>query len=177
MDCSSAEGNDSCEGGLMTDAFEYIISNGGIDTESSYPYQGEDESSCNYATPPAATMKSYYNITTASEKDLQDKVGNVGPVSVAIDANHNAFMQYSSGVLTIPTCSSTSLDHGVLAVGYGTSGGQDYWLVKNSWGTDWGLSGFVWMRRNHNNMCGIATMASIPCITGSCSPPTPNKCN
>jgi len=137
MDCSSAEGNDSCEGGLMTDAFEYIISNGGIDTESSYPYQGEDESSCNYATPPAATMKSYYNITTASEKDLQDKVGNVGPVSVAIDANHNAFMQYSSGVLTIPTCSSTSLDHGVLAVGYGTSGGQDYWLVKNSWGTDW----------------------------------------
>jgi len=162
MDCSYAQGDQSCEGGLMTDAMTYIISNGGIDTEASYPYLAEDESTCNYnAANSAATLTSFSNIPSGNEASLQQSVA-VGPVSVAIDASQSSFQFYSSGVYSDPNCSSSQLDHGVLAIGWGTDTGSAYWLVKNSWGTDWGMQGFIEMARNDNNMCGIATMATIP---------------
>jgi len=162
MDCSYSQGDNSCEGGLMTNAMNYIISNGGIDTEASYPYQGVDETTCSYSSSNSgATLASYNNIASGDENALQQAVYK-GPVSVAIDASQNSFQFYSSGVYSDPDCSSTSLDHGVLAIGWGVDSGTAYWLVKNSWGTDWGLSGYIEMARNDNNMCGIATMATLP---------------
>jgi len=150
----------------MTDAFNYIISNGGIDTESSYPYTAED-GTCHYsAANCGSTLATYSNVQSGSESSLQQSVV-VGPTSVAIDASHNSFQMYSSGVYYEPNCSPTQLDHGVLAVGYGTSSGQDYWIVKNSWGTSWGMAGYIWMSRNRNNNCGIATMASLPASAGA----------
>jgi len=161
MDCSTSQGNQGCDGGLMTQAMDYIISNKGIDTESSYPYTAQD-GTCHYkAANSGATLKSYINVNQGDENDLQDKV-YLGPTSVAIDASHSSFQFYSSGVYNEPDCSSTQLDHGVLAIGWGTASGSDYWLVKNSWGTDWGLQGYIWMTRNGNNQCGIATMATLP---------------
>jgi len=72
---------------------------------------------------------------------------------------------YTSGVITSTSC-GTSLDHGVLAVGYGTDGKQAYWQVKNSWGAAWGNQGFVWIGKtastNNPGICGIAMMASFP---------------
>jgi len=162
MDCSTSQGNQGCEGGLMTQAMDYIIQNKGIDTEASYPYTAQDGTSCNYkAANSGATLTSYVNVNQGDENDLQAKV-HIGPTSVAIDASHSSFQFYSSGVYSEPDCSTSQLDHGVLAIGWGVYQKTDYWLVKNSWGTDWGQQGYIWMSRNADNQCGIATMATLP---------------
>jgi len=162
VDCSTAQGNDGCNGGLMDDAFKYIISNHGIDTEASYPYTATGPNACRFkAADVGATIASFTDVAGGSEAALATAV-NKQPVSVAIDAGHSSFQLYKSGVYYEPACSSSQLDHGVLAVGYGTDGSSDFWYVKNSWGTSWGMSGYIWMSRNRNNNCGIATMASYP---------------
>eukprot|EP01114_Cavostelium_apophysatum_P004539 TRINITY_DN1482_c0_g1_i1.p1 TRINITY_DN1482_c0_g1~~TRINITY_DN1482_c0_g1_i1.p1 ORF type:complete len:331 (+),score=94.98 TRINITY_DN1482_c0_g1_i1:64-1056(+) len=165
IDCSSSYGNQGCNGGLMTDAMDYIIANKGIDTEESYPYTAEAGKTCLYKLKDSASkLKTFVNVQQGSEADLQAKV-YLGPTSVAIDASANSFQLYQSGVYYEPACSSTDLDHGVLAVGWGvdtSSATPDYWIVKNSWGEDWGQSGFIFMARNKNNNCGIATMGTLP---------------
>lgn len=164
MDCSTAYGNNGCDGGLMEYAYEYIIKNKGIDSEASYPYQAQ-EGRCRFsAANVAATESSYKTIPAGSESSLLAAVTQKGPVAVAIDASHSSFQFYSSGVYYEPDCSSENLDHGVLAVGFGTENGQDYWLVKNSWGASWGDQGYIKMARNKDNNCGIASMASYPIV-------------
>uniref|UniRef100_A0A3Q2XMF0 Cathepsin L.1 n=2 Tax=Hippocampus comes TaxID=109280 RepID=A0A3Q2XMF0_HIPCM len=148
----------------MDDAFKYIQKNGGIDTEESYPYEAQD-GKCRYN--PAnigATCTGYVDVKTGDERALKQAVATVGPVSVAIDASHESFQLYESGLYDEPACSSSELDHGVLAVGYGTDNGRDYWLVKNSWGRQWGDKGYIMMSRNKRNQCGIATEASYPLV-------------
>ena len=109
----------------------------------------------------------FVDLPRGSESALQQAVALVGPVSVTIDASLPSFQMYVSGVYDEPSCSSTQLDHAVLVVGYGTLGGQDYWLVKNSWGVNWGMKGYIMMARNKDNQCGIATSASYPTgVTG-----------
>ncbi|XP_075226648.1 cathepsin L [Lycorma delicatula] len=165
IDCSSKYGNNGCEGGLMDNAFLYIKENRGIDTELSYPYEGEDDT-CRYKpTSSGAVDKGYQDLPEGDEEALQHAVAAIGPVSVAIDAGQSSFQLYKSGVYFDPECSSQDLDHGVLVVGYGTTEeGVDYWLVKNSWGTHWGDKGYIKMARNRDNNCGIATSASYPVV-------------
>jgi cathepsin L len=163
IDCSTQQGDLGCNGGAITYAFEYVQQNGGLDTEASYPFTGQ-QGSCQYQASNSATqVVSWTNLPSGDEAALQEAVANVGPISVAIDAS--TIMHYRSGVYSSSSCSSTNLDHAVLAVGYGTSsGGQPYWLVKNSWGTHWGMNGYIEMARNDNNMCGIATAAVYPTV-------------
>lgn len=165
VDCSGKYGNNGCNGGMMDYAFQYIKDNGGIDTEKSYPYEAIDDT-CHF-NPKAvgATDKGYVDIPQGDEEALKKALATVGPVSIAIDASHESFQFYSEGVYYEPQCDSENLDHGVLAVGYGTSEeGEDYWLVKNSWGTTWGDQGYVKMARNRDNHCGVATCASYPLV-------------
>jgi len=152
-----------CQGGLMDQAFQYIITNNGIDTEASYPYTATGPNSCQFSSSNVgALLKSFTDVTSGDESALQTAVTQQ-PVSVAIDASQQSFQLYQSGIYNEPACSSSQLDHGVLAVGYGSdSSNTDYWIVKNSWGTGWGMQGYIWMSRNAQNQCGIATAASWP---------------
>ena len=112
---------------------------------------------------PGASFKKVVNVP-ATEEALKIAVATQGPISVAIDAegrfsNWGGLQFHDSGVYYGTDCSSEFLNHGVTVVGYGTEDGQDYWLVKNSWGSDWGEEGYIKMSRNRNNNCGIASHA------------------
>jgi len=166
IDCSMTEEyqNEGCNGGLMDNAFRYIKDNQGIDTETTYPYEAKDDK-CRYRKKnKGADDKGFVDVPEGDEDKLKKAVATVGPVSVAIDASHESFQFYSKGVYYEKECSATELDHGVLVVGYGTEDGEDYWLVKNSWGETWGEKGFIKMARNKNNHCGIAASASYPLV-------------
>jgi len=163
MDCSTKDGNHGCEGGLMSDSYKYIMENGGIDTEASYPYTGK-EGKCKFNSSNIGATCTGYVKVAQNESALFEAVQNIGPVAVAMDASHISFEMYKSGVYYEPQCSSTRIDHTLLAVGFGTLNGKDYWLCKNSWGTSWGSNGYVLMARNRDNNCGIATQASYPTV-------------
>lgn len=162
VDCSPK--NSGCEGGLMDLAFEFIKSEGGIDTEQSYPYTATDDKCAFKPADVGATVTGYVDVPSMNEDALLQAAASIGPISVAIDASHFSFQMYRNGVYKEPRCSPTQLDHGVLVVGYGTLDGEDYWLVKNSWGESWGMDGYIMMSRNKNNQCGIATQASYPLV-------------
>merc|ERR1712134_109955 len=92
------------------------------------------------------------------------------PVSIAIEADQLTFQLYHSGVLT-SKC-GTKLDHGVLAVGYGTLDGTDYWKVKNSWGPNWGMDGYILLTQaagtfKKSGECGLLSEPSYPVVSES----------
>jgi len=166
VDCSSAEGNQGCNGGLMDQGFQYIIKNNGICSEQDYPYVsagGTSPGTCSASScTTVARIDGFTDVPANDENSLLNAVGTIGPVSVAIEADQSVFQSYTGGIINDPSC-GTTLDHGVLVVGYGTDNGQDYWIVKNSWGATWGEAGYVRLARNVNQ-CGISQQPSYPTI-------------
>ena len=116
---------------------------------------------------PVAKISGCVDVTPYNEYDLKRAL-NVGPVSVAIEADTDTFQLYTGGIITSESC-GTKLDHGVLVVGYGMDSGVNYWTIKNSWGDDWGESGYVRIARDDSNtnsagICGIASTPSYPVV-------------
>ena len=160
VDCAGGTwGNYGCNGGLMDYAFRYIESNP-LMTEADYPYTARD-GSCSYVkSKGVGQVKSFNDVTPRSVDQLKAALAK-GPVSVAIEADRIAFQGYTSGVITGSACGQ-QLDHGVLAVGYGTENGTPYFLVKNSWGASWGDQGYVKIGATSDNVCGILSQPSYP---------------
>ena len=156
-----------CNGGDEYLAYDYVIDyqNGLWMTETDYPYTGYDGSCKFNSAKGCCAVKSYIRpTTTQNEDELAQGCADKGVVSIAIDASGWDFQLYSGGIYNPSRCSSTSLDHAVGLVGYGTEGSTDYWIVRNSWGTSWGEEGYIRMIRNNNNKCGVATDVIIPLV-------------
>ncbi|KAG2238486.1 hypothetical protein Bca52824_092278 [Brassica carinata] len=163
VDCDKSY-NQGCNGGLMDYAFQFIMKNGGLNTEQDYPYHGSN-GKCNslLKNSRVVTIDGYEDVPTKDETALKRAV-SYQPVSVAIEAGGRVFQHYQSGIFT-GKC-GTNMDHAVVAVGYGSENGVDYWIVRNSWGTRWGEDGYIRMERNlassKSGKCGIAIEASYP---------------
>lgn len=165
VDCDTllnGGGDLGCHGGLYDTAYDWTMKNGGLCSEADYPYisgttkarsEGGCDTSC--SADAAVTPTSYTDVETNSDEAMMSALAQQ-PVSVAIEADQMDFQLYHSGVFSA-SC-GTNLDHAVLAVGYGTLDGEDYYKVKNSWGTSWGMDGYILMARGvsqKEGQCGI----------------------
>ncbi|XP_014848625.1 PREDICTED: pro-cathepsin H [Poecilia mexicana] len=164
VDCAQDFNNHGCNGGLPSQAFEYIMYNKGLMTEKDYPYTAV-EGVCYYEPSMAAAfVKEVRNITAYDEMGMVDAVATRNPVSFAFEVTSD-FMHYHQGVYTSTECHNTTdkVNHAVLAVGYGQDNGTPYWIVKNSWGPYWGIDGYFLIERG-KNMCGLAACSSFPVV-------------
>ena len=163
VDCAGSYGNQGCNGGLMDNAFQYIIHEGGLCSESTYPYQGVQQKCQSSSCSKVVQISGYTDVPQQNEDALMSAVAQQ-PVSIAIEADQSSFQFYSGGVMT-GSCGH-NLDHGVLVVGYGSMNGSDYWKVKNSWGPSWGMDGYILLGRGSSfqphGQCGILDSASYP---------------
>lgn len=163
LDCSQLFGTSGCDGGEMVDAYSYIIAQGGLETAQEYPYEAKDGKCRLNGSQPIAAISSFTSIEKGSSAQLKLAVAQQ-PVSVGVQANEKVWQMYESGVMD-SDCGQR-LNHAVLVVGYGREDGLDYWLVKNTWGEDWGIEGYVKILRDDEStdggLCGIALDASYP---------------
>jgi len=167
VDCDHTDSG--CNGGLMDYAFSFIEGNGGLCTEAQYPYVATRHFSCqqsSHCSTLSSPVTGYQDVLRDSTSQMESAICD-GPVSIAIEADQSSFQFYNGGVLT-SSCGS-NLDHGVLAVGFGSTGGQEYWKVKNSWGAGWGMNGYILLCRNCGKnsgagQCGLLAQPSYPTV-------------
>jgi len=160
VDCDTSDGG--CNGGDPRSAMNYVVGAGGQDTEASYPYTagGGQSGSCNFQSGSVAgTLSGPQDVSDGDESALQSFLQNNGPPSVCVDAS--SWSSYTGGVMT--TCGD-SIDHAVQATGISSQFGTPAYIVRNSWNTDWGVNGFIYLAIGANT-CGIAT--EVTWVTGA----------
>jgi len=164
-DCDSGRGDAGCNGGDTVTAYKYVEAAGGLELESSYPYRAAN-GKCNFASAKAvAKIKDFTYITkNKNETEMAEKMVTAGPLSICVEAD--TWQSYTGGVIT-KNCGN-DLDHCVMITGFrdemvkGTN--VPIWVVRNSWGADWGESnGFIWIERG-KNLCGVAEEVTIPLV-------------
>jgi hypothetical protein len=158
VQCSSSAGNMGCNGGLMDDAFTWVIQNGGIDSEANYPYTsgGGYTGQCNSGLLPnkVASFSTYANVQ-GGELVMANWVCTGGPLSIAVYAL--PWQTYTGGIMS--NCPADQLDHGVLIVGFDSTYSTPYWIIKNSWSASWGENGYIRVEMWQNE-CGLTEMPS-----------------
>ena len=181
VDCAGDFHNFGCSGGLPSQAYEYIKYSGGMDLETSYAYEAEDGQCLSDKGTVGATVAEVYNITSGDEDDLVNAISKIGPVSIAYQVSpdfrfyeHGVYDSYNATTKST-MCNNTNNDvnHAVVAIGLGTTaiskhnnnndGDIPYYIVRNSWGTTWGMEGHFWMKRGEN-LCGVSDCASFPIV-------------
>jgi len=164
VDCAGGRyGNQGCMGGWMMWVYKYVVDTGGLCTEEDYPYRNRLQSCRSAQCDRQVQITGYVNISGQSENTMV-KATRINPLSIAVTSQTREFMFYKSGIINYCGSPRANLDHAVTLVGYGTSeNGTDYWIVRNSWGSQWGEDGYVRIIRN-KNMCKIRSNVSYPVI-------------
>jgi cathepsin L len=160
LDCTTGQGIFRCEGNWPEDVYNYQMSTG-QGSEGSYSYKGT-VGTCKTTTPVMGKVKGFFKAPPEDENTLKEWIGLYGVASGVIQVD-DPFISYHEGIYNTP-CNNTRYDHSILIVGYGKdpASNQDYWIVKNSWGTEWGEKGFFRLARNEGNLCRIASYAFLP---------------
>jgi len=157
--------NAGCDGGWPGSAWTYIKNNGGLATAAAIPYAsaGGTSPGCTFTASQGVAQVSGWGYVAQDEVAIAQAIANNGPVAVAIYVNNN-FQLYSSGIYNDPTCMNMTVNHAVTLVGYGNSTcGGAFWILRNSWGTSWGMRGYMLMARGVN-MCSVAQWAHQPVV-------------
>jgi len=162
VDCDEYDGG--CEGGEPYTAYDYVISAGGMEPIQDYPYTAQD-GNCNFQAKDVVTKISNWQYATEwySETTLQNNLVGWGPLSICVDAA--SWQDYQSGVMSWEECAWVNLlDHCVQLVGYNTNDpDNNYWIVRNSWGLDWGINGYIWLEM-WRDTCGLAHEATCSIV-------------
>jgi len=182
VSCSGIRyGNLKCNGGMYSNSWNYVKDNNGICSEADYPYtsgNGDGGSCIKGCTPVAGTkVQSYVDVTPKSDTAMMTAL-TVGPISISIEADQKSYQMYLSGIYndyegcnanskTKGADSQPNIDHAVVLVGYGTENGQDYYILRNSWG-DWGENGYMRISRGSQygswGVCGVLYDPMYPVV-------------
>jgi len=160
VDCDTSD--DGCGGGDPPTAYQYVMSAGGMDPLADYPYTAED-GYCSFKSSEVVAHITNWQYATQNndENQMASELVSEGPLSICVDAS--SWQYYNGGIIMHGDGCGDSLDHCVQAVGYSTSNGTPYWIVRNSWGTDWGENGYLKVERGYN-VCGISDEATYAVI-------------
>ncbi|KAA0068045.1 vignain-like [Cucumis melo var. makuwa] len=160
VDCDYKDGG--CRGGHYNSAFEFIMENDGVTAEDNYPYfEGDGYCRRRGGYKERVTIDGYENVPRNNEHALMKAVAHQ-PVAVAIASGGFDFKFYGQGMFTEENFCGYNIDHTVVVVGYGTDEDGDYWIIRNQYGTQWGMNGYMKMQRGARNPQGVCGMAMQP---------------
>jgi len=145
--------DNGCDGGLMENAMEYVILNKGIDTEESYPYYAYDDD-CHFDNKTVGARITTWTRGSHNETLLAAQLIKYGSISIGMNAD--SILHYQSGILNNAGCTQSNIDHGILIVGFAERSDYGAWIIKNSWGSGWGESGYFRAYMG-DNVCGLAS--------------------